>query len=73
MLNDLFDLKQKSLFAIHDLAGVKLLPKLRLKFSHLNELIIFVIILKMLCTPCVTKPTKLKQQATFSCVVYFLQ
>ena len=37
MLKDFFNLKQKSLFAIHDLAGVKLLSRLRLKFSHLNE------------------------------------
>ena len=37
MLKDFFNLKQKSLFAIHDPAGVKLLSRLRLKFSHLNE------------------------------------
>ena len=37
MLKDLFNLKQKSLFAIHDPAGVKLLSRLRLKFSNLNE------------------------------------
>ena len=37
MLKDFFNLKQKSLFAIHDPAGVKLLLSLRLKFSHLNE------------------------------------
>ena len=37
MLKDFFNLKQKSLFAIHDSAGVKLLSRLRLKFSHLNE------------------------------------
>ena len=37
MLKDFFNLKQKSLFAIHDPTGVKLLSKLRLKFSHLNE------------------------------------
>ena len=36
MLKDFLNLKQKSLFAIHDPAGVKLLS--RLKFSHLNEL-----------------------------------
>ena len=35
MLKDFFNLKQKSFFAIHDPAGVKLLS--RLKFSHLNE------------------------------------
>ena len=29
MLKDLFDLKQKSLFAVHDPAGVKLLSRLR--------------------------------------------
>ena len=37
MLKDFFNLKQKSLFAIHDPAGVKLLSRLPLKFSHLNE------------------------------------
>ena len=36
MLKD-FNLKQKSLFAIHDPAGVKLLSRLPLKFTHLNE------------------------------------
>ena len=35
MLKDFLSLKQKSFFAIHDPAGVKLLS--RLKFSHLNE------------------------------------
>ena len=37
MLKDFFNLKQKSSFAIHDPAGVKLLSTLWLKFSHLNE------------------------------------
>ena len=37
MLKDFFNLKQKSLFAIHDLAGVKSLSRLRLMFRHLNE------------------------------------
>ena len=37
MLKDFFSLKQKSSFAMHDPAGVKLLSRLRLKFSHLNE------------------------------------
>ena len=37
MLKDVLNLKQKSLFAIPDPAGVKLLSRLRLKFSHLNE------------------------------------
>ena len=37
ILKDFFNLKQKSLFAIHDPAGVKLLSRLRLKFSHLKE------------------------------------
>ena len=37
MLKDFFNLKQKSLFVIHDPAGVKLFARLRLKFSHLNE------------------------------------
>ena len=37
MLKDFFSLKQKPLFVVHDPAGVKLLSRLRLKFSHLNE------------------------------------
>ena len=37
LLKDFFNLKQKSLFAIHNPAGVKLLSRLRLKLSHLNE------------------------------------
>ena len=37
MLKDFINLKQKSLFTIHYAAGVKLLSKLRLKFTHLNE------------------------------------
>ena len=37
MLKHFFNLRQKSLFAIHDPASVKLLSSLRLKFSHLNE------------------------------------
>ena len=37
MLKDFVNLKQKSLFAIHDPGGVKLLSSLRLNFSHLNE------------------------------------
>ena len=37
MLKDFFNLKQKSLFAVHDPAGVKLFWRLRLKFGHLDE------------------------------------
>ena len=37
MFKEFFNLKQRSLFAIHDPVGVKLLSRLRLKFSHLNE------------------------------------
>ena len=37
ILKEFFNLKQKSLFSIHDLEGVKLLTRLRLRFSHLNE------------------------------------
>ena len=37
MLNNFFILKQKSLFAVHNSAGVKLLSRLRLKSIHLNE------------------------------------
>ena len=37
MLKHLFPLKQKSFFSIHDPIGVKLLTRLRIQFSHLNE------------------------------------
>ena len=37
MFKEFFNLKQKSLFAIHDPVGAKLLSGLRLKFSHLNK------------------------------------
>ena len=37
MLIQLFTLKQQSLFLIHDPGGVKLLTRLGLKFSYLNE------------------------------------
>ena len=37
MLKNFFSLNQRSLFLIHDTVGVKLLVKLRLQFSHLNE------------------------------------
>ena len=32
-----FSLQERSLFSIHDPTSVKLLTRLRLKFSHLNE------------------------------------
>ena len=37
-LKDFFNLKEKSLFATHDPAGIKLCLRLRLKFNDLNEL-----------------------------------
>ena len=37
MLKNFFSLNQRSLFSIHDPVGVKLLTKLRLQLSHLNE------------------------------------
>ena len=37
IFKEFFNLKQKSLFAIHDPVGVKLLSRLQLKFSHLSE------------------------------------
>ena len=37
LVTDFFNLKQKLLLVIHDPAGVMLLSRLRLKFSHLNE------------------------------------
>ena len=37
MLKNFFSLNQRSLFSIHDPVGVKLLTRLRLQFSHLNE------------------------------------
>ena len=37
MLMKFFFSQEESLFSIHDPTGVKLLTRLRLKFSHLNE------------------------------------
>ena len=37
MFKEFFNLKQRSPFAIHNPVGVKLLSRLLLKFSHLNE------------------------------------
>ena len=37
MLKNFLSLNQRSLFSIHDPVGVKLLTRLRLQFSHLNE------------------------------------
>ena len=37
MLKNVFSLKQRSLFSINDPVGVKLLTRLRLQFSQLNE------------------------------------
>ena len=37
MLKKFLSLNQRSLFSIHDPVGVKLLTRLRLQFSHLNE------------------------------------
>ena len=37
MLMKFFSLQERYLFSIHDPADVKLLTRLRLKFSHLNE------------------------------------
>ena len=37
MLKNFFSLNQRSLFLIHDPVGVKILTRLRLQFSHLNE------------------------------------
>ena len=33
----LFSLQKRSLLSVHDLTGVKLLTRFRLKFTHLNE------------------------------------
>ena len=37
MLKNVFSLNQRWLFRIHDLVGIKLLTKLRLRFSRLNK------------------------------------
>ena len=37
IVKSFFSLNQRSLFSIHDPVGVKLLPRLWLQFSHLNE------------------------------------
>ena len=69
MLKDIFNLKQKSLFTIPDPVGVKLLPRLRLRFSHLNEHK-FCHNFKDVLSAMVLK---LKRQTTFSCIVRVLQ
>ena len=67
MLKDLFNLKQKSLLAIHDLVGIKLLSRLRVKFSHLNE----HKFCQVLWAQCTTVDLKLKQLTTFFLVCLF--
>ena len=71
MLMKFFSLQERSLFSIHDSAGVKLLTRLRFKFIHLNKLK-FCHNLRILQLLCVTVEQKLKQQNTFSCVAPFL-
>ena len=72
MLIGCFTLKQRSIFLIHDPIGVKLLARLRLKFSHLNE-DKFRHNFKVLKPPCGTVMLILKQSDPFSCVANSLQ
>ena len=72
MLNDFLNLKQESLFAIHDPAGVTLFSTLRLTFGLLNENK-FRHKFKDALNPMCDLAQKLKQQTTFSCVAHFLQ
>ena len=72
MLKNFFNLKQKSLFAIHDPAVAKLLSRLQLKFSHLNEHE-FCHNFKNALSPMCDCGSKTKQQTTFSCIALFLQ
>ena len=37
MILDFLRLKENSVFAIHEISGLKLLTRLRLNFSHLSE------------------------------------
>ena len=72
MLKNFFSLNQRSLFLIHDPVGVKLLARLRLRFSHLNE--------HKFChnfKDCVSHMcdggAETETPVTFSCVANFLQ
>ena len=71
MLMKLFSLQERSLFSIHDPPGVKLLTRLRLKSSHLNEYKFRHNFKHIVVAMCNVKQ-KLKQQNTFSCVAPFL-
>ena len=59
--------KENSVFAIHDTNGLKLLTRLRLNFSHLNENK-FRHDFKDPMIQCVNAVLKQKQHFTFSCV-----
>ena len=72
IIKNFFSLNQRSLFSIHDLVGVKLLTRLRLQFSHLNEHK-FRHNFKDCLVPCVIVVLKHKQPVTFSCVANFSQ
>ena len=66
---EFFNLKQSSIFAIHDPVGVKGYDQNSVIYMNLN----FIIISKMFPATCVIAAHKLKQQTTSSCVAHFLQ
>ena len=70
MIKTFFSLNQRSLFLIHDPVGVKLLTRLRLQSSHLNEHK-FRHNFKTAWVPCVIVVLKQKQPVTFSYVANF--
>ena len=67
-----FSLQERLLFSTPDPTGVKLLTRLRLKFSHLNEHKFCYKFKDTVVAMCVTVEQKLKKQNTFSCVAHFL-
>ena len=71
MLKNFFSLNQRSLFSIHDPVGVKMLTRLQLQFSHLNEHK-FHHNFKDCMSPMCVAVLKEKQPVTFSCVANFL-
>ena len=60
-------IKSKSIFTVHYVYGVKLLSRLRLNFSHLNQHKVRYVFFKTELTVCVIVAQPQKQHDTFSC------
>ena len=72
MLIKFFSLQERLLFSIHDSPGVKLLTRLQLKFSHLNQHKFRYNFNDNVVAMCDCGTETVKQQNTFSCVAPFL-